>query len=125
MVFHGLNAHRDGDEVVAQVHKVSSAFGPEGDLVPSHLTEWRIDAAVPGWSADFDAWAADALSRGDVEALANYRSEAPGMPYSHPTVEHYTPLFVTLGAAANPDRTPEYTVDGYWYGLAKRSLQVA
>ena len=33
----------------------------------------------------------------DVDALANYRSEAPGMPYSHPTVEHYTPLFVTLG----------------------------
>jgi 4,5-DOPA dioxygenase extradiol len=36
------------------------------------LTEFRIDAAAPGWSKDFDAWAADALARGDVEALANY-----------------------------------------------------
>jgi carotenoid cleavage dioxygenase len=45
MVFHGLNAHHDGDDVVLQVHKVSSAFGPEGDLLPSHLTEWRIDTS--------------------------------------------------------------------------------
>ena len=31
-----------------------------------YLTEFRIDAAAPGWSTDFDAWAADALTRGDV-----------------------------------------------------------
>ena len=45
MVFHGLNAHREGDEVVVQVHKQTSAFGPEGDLLPSYLTEWRIDTS--------------------------------------------------------------------------------
>ena len=67
------------------------------------LTEFRIDAAAPGWSADFDAWAGEALARGDVDELADYRHQAPGMPYAHPTVEHYTPLFVTLGAATNPD----------------------
>jgi 4,5-DOPA dioxygenase extradiol len=89
------------------------------------LTEWRVDAKVPGWSSDFDAWAADALSRGDVDALANYRSEAPGMPYSHPTVEHYTPLFVTLGAATDPDEPGLQVIDGFWMGLSKRSLQVA
>ena len=89
------------------------------------LTEWRIDAAVPGWSADFDAWAADALRRGDVDALANYRAEAPGMPYSHPTVEHYTPLFVTLGAATDPEEPGLQVIDGFWMGLSKRSLQVA
>ena len=89
------------------------------------LTEFRIDAAAPGWSRDFDAWAADALARGDVDALANYRSEAPGMPYSHPTVEHYTPLFVTLGAATDPESPGEQVIDGFWMGLSKRSLQVA
>ena len=89
------------------------------------LTEWRIDAAVPAWSADFDSWAADALRRGDVDALANYRAEAPGMPYSHPTVEHYTPLFVTLGASSDPETPGEQVIDGFWMGLSKRSLQVA
>ena len=66
------------------------------------LTEFRIDAAAPGWSKDFDAWAGEALARGDVDALASYQSQAPGMPYAHPTVEHYTPLFVTLGRVHRP-----------------------
>jgi 4,5-DOPA dioxygenase extradiol len=89
------------------------------------LTEWRIDAAAPGWSSDFDAWAGEAMARGDVETLADYRSKAPGMPYAHPTVEHYTPLFVTLGAATTPDEPGIQVVDGFWMGLSKRSLQVA
>ena len=88
------------------------------------LREWRIDAEAPGWSRDFDAWAADALARGDVDELASYRSKAPGMPYAHPTVEHFTPLFVTLGAASDPEVPGDQRIDGYWMGLAKRSLQV-
>jgi 4,5-DOPA dioxygenase extradiol len=89
------------------------------------LTEFRIDAAAPGWSKDFDAWAGEAMARGDVDALAAYRSQAPGMPYAHPTVEHYTPLFVTLGAATDPGEPGEQLFDGFWMGLSKRSLQVA
>jgi 4,5-DOPA dioxygenase extradiol len=46
------------------------------------------------------------------------------MPYAHPTVEHYVPLFVTLGAATDPDVPPTTVIDGYWMGLAKRSFQV-
>lgn len=89
------------------------------------LEDWRIDAKVPGWSKDFDLWAADALARGDVDTLADYRSKAPGMPYAHPTVEHYTPLFVTLGAATTADTPGTQVIDGYWMGLSKRSLQMA
>ena len=89
------------------------------------LTEWRIDAAVPGWSRDFDLWAAEAMARGDVDTLSDYRAKAPGMPYAHPTVEHYTPLFVTLGAATAPDAPGVQVIDGYWMGLSKRSLQVS
>ncbi|CAA9363801.1 MAG: FIG074102: hypothetical protein [uncultured Nocardioidaceae bacterium] len=88
------------------------------------LREFRIDAEVPGWSRDFDAWAADALARGDVDELAAYRSRAPGMPYAHPTVEHYTPLFVALGASSDPGAPGEQVVDGYWMGLSKRSVQL-
>jgi 4,5-DOPA dioxygenase extradiol len=90
-----------------------------------YLTEWRIDAAAPGWSSEFDAWAGEALARGDVDALAGYRDRAPGMPYAHPTVEHFTPLFITLGAATAPDLPGDQRIDGFWMGLAKRSLQVA
>ncbi|WP_239455484.1 dioxygenase [Nocardioides gilvus] len=89
------------------------------------LKEFRIEAAPPGWSTDFDAWAAEALARGDVDELAQYRTKAPGMPYAHPTAEHYTPLFVTLGAANKSDDPGEQKIDGFWMGLSKRSLQVA
>ena len=89
------------------------------------LRDFSIDAAAPGWSTEFDAWAAEALSRGDVDELAAYKSKAPGMPYAHPTVEHYTPLFITLGAATSADQPGDQLVDGFWMGLSKRSLQVA
>jgi 4,5-DOPA dioxygenase extradiol len=79
---------------------------------------------VPDWSSDFDQWAADALARGDVDTLADYRNRAPGMPFAHPTVEHYTPLFITLGAAAAPEEPVRTTVEGYQFGLSKRSFQV-
>jgi len=89
------------------------------------LTEFRIDAAAPGWSKDFDLWAAEAIAAGDIDTLASYRDLAPGMPYAHPTVEHYTPLFVALGAATDSSAPAEQRIDGYWMGLSKRSLQVA
>ena len=38
---------------------------------------------IPGWSRDFDAWAAEALAAGAVETLADFH-RAPGMPYAHP-----------------------------------------
>ena len=46
------------------------------------------------------------------------------MPYAHPTVEHFAPLFVTLGAVAQPDQAPATRIEGYAYGLSKRSFEV-
>jgi 4,5-DOPA dioxygenase extradiol len=79
---------------------------------------------VPGWTGDFDAWAAEALDRGDLETLHHFR-RAPGMPYAHPTAEHFVPLFVTLGAATDPGAPVTTTIDGTMWGLSRRSLQVA
>lgn len=89
------------------------------------ITREMLAGAVPSWSSDFDAWAADALARGDVDELAAYRSKAPGMPYAHPTADHFIPLFVTLGAATRADRAVETAVDGYAIGFSKRSFQAA
>jgi 4,5-DOPA dioxygenase extradiol len=89
------------------------------------LRDFSIDAQVPAWSSDFDQWAADAISRGDVDMLASYKDLAPAVNYAHPTVEHFTPLFVTLGAATETDAIPETLVEGFWMGLSKRSILVA
>ena len=78
---------------------------------------------APEWSIDFDTWAREALDRGDLDTLFDFRTKAPGMPYAHPTVEHFAPLFVTLGAVARPDDKPSYAIEGYAYGLSKRSFE--
>ncbi|GID32818.1 dioxygenase family protein [Paractinoplanes brasiliensis] len=93
--------------------------------LPFLTREMFTENKVPGWSADFDAWAADALDRGDVAELARFRSAAPGMPFSHPTVEHFTPLFVTLGAATEPTAPVITKLEGYSVGLSRRSFQAA
>ncbi len=88
------------------------------------LRDFRADAAAPGWSREFDAWTAATLARGAVDELADFRRRAPGMPYAHPTVEHFAPMFLTLGAAGDPGQAPGQPIDGFWMGLAKRSFQV-
>jgi 4,5-DOPA dioxygenase extradiol len=88
------------------------------------LREFRIDATPPGWSVEFDLWAKEALDRGAIDELMNYKALAPGMPYAHPTVEHFAPIFITLGAATKADVAPQTAIDGYWMGLSKRSFQV-
>lgn len=77
----------------------------------------------PSWSVDFDLWAADAIGRGDVDKLSAFAEKAPGMPYAHPTVEHYTPLFITMGSANNVE-SATMEIEGFSYGLSKRSFSV-
>jgi 4,5-DOPA dioxygenase extradiol len=79
---------------------------------------------IPGWSKEFDAWVAEALARGDLDTLADY-DRAPGMPYAHPTVEHFTPLFIALGAATDPEAAPKTVIDDFQFGFSKRSVQFA
>lgn len=87
---------------------------------------WRSPAAPPpGWSVEFDAWAREALAAGDVDTLAGFRDRAPGMPFAHPTIEHFAPMFITLGASGDPEAPPTQPIDGFWMGLAKRSFVAA
>ena len=102
---------------------IGSGFMTHG--LPFLTREMVMEGAVPSWSSDFDHWAADALARGDLDTLASYHSKAPAVAYAHPTVEHYTPLFVTLGAATDAEHPVKTTIDGYFMGLSKRSFQAA
>jgi 4,5-DOPA dioxygenase extradiol len=89
------------------------------------LRDWSVEAEAPAWSAEFDTWSLEAMQKGDVESLINYKTAAPGMPYAHPTVEHFTPLFITLGASTNPEAPVDQKIAGYFMGLSKRSIQAA
>ncbi|ATY15723.1 dioxygenase [Amycolatopsis sp. AA4] len=76
----------------------------------------------PGWSAEFDHWGDEALRARDLDALLDFQHKAPAAAMAHPRIEHFAPLFVSLGAssAEGEGRT---VIDGFWHGLAKRSLE--
>ena len=88
------------------------------------LREFTPNAKAPGWSVEFDAWAKENLDSGNLDQLINFEN-APGMPYAHPTSEHFAPLFVVMGAAQDPQAKPHTVIEGFFWGLAKRSLEVA
>ena len=86
------------------------------------------DAPAPGWSTEFDAWAEEAMAHQDVDALLDFLDKAPAAHTAHPRTEHFAPLFVSLGAAYGADgngrRGARSIIDGFWFGLSKRSWQL-
>ena len=58
--------------------------------------------------------------------LLDFRERAPGLAYAHPTVDHFVPLFIALGASLDTASGQAHTqIDGYWMANSKRSLQFA
>lgn len=78
---------------------------------------------TPGWSAEFDDWGDRALRARDVDALLDFEHKSPAGKLAHPRTEHFAPLFVTLGAAEDELDQGRSVIDGFWMGLAKRSVQ--
>jgi 4,5-DOPA dioxygenase extradiol len=77
----------------------------------------------PSWIGEFDNWAAEALAAADVDGLLDYRRRAPAVALAHPTVDHFIPLFVALGASLDDGAASTTRIDGYWKANSKRSLE--
>lgn len=77
----------------------------------------------PTWSVEFDDWMGRALAAKDVDELIDFQQKAPAATLAHPRTEHFAPLFVALGAGADSGLDSETEVQGFWFGLSKRSVQ--
>jgi len=87
--------------------------------------EWRPGAATPAWAREFDAWAAEAIARRDVDALVDFQAKAPAARIALPTTEHYVPVLAAAGAALDDPRPPGFPITGFWLGsLTRRSVQL-
>ncbi len=65
--------------------------------------DWRPGAAPKPWAEEFDAWVADAIVRGDGEALVGYESAGTMARLSVPTSDHYLPLLYVAAMVAEGD----------------------
>jgi 4,5-DOPA dioxygenase extradiol len=82
------------------------------------------DDPAPAASREFDAWAREAMAAADVDSMLDFLAKAPAAHEAHPRTEHFAPLFVALGAAyQSGDLANRSVIDGFWYGLSKRSWQ--
>jgi 4,5-DOPA dioxygenase extradiol len=82
------------------------------------------DGGVHPIMSEFDHWGQEALDAGDLDALLDFENKSPSGRLAHPRTEHFAPLFVTLGAAEAELDTQRSVIDGFWNGMAKRSVQL-
>jgi 4,5-DOPA dioxygenase extradiol len=66
---------------------------------------------------EFTDWFETKLAEHDVDALLDYRRQAPHAAYMHPTDEHLLPVFAALGAADD-----DYTLAIQSLGTFQKSL---
>lgn len=57
------------------------------------------DTSVKPYAKGFRDWLMSKIQTGDVDALSNYKQEALYLRENHPTLEHFLPFFVSLGAS--------------------------
>jgi 4,5-DOPA dioxygenase extradiol len=87
--------------------------------------DWRPGAKPPAWATEFDAWAGEALAERDVDTLAKYLEIGPNARMALPTVEHFVPVFVALGASMGRAEQASFPITGFTYGsFTKRSVQL-
>ena len=102
-----------------------------GSGFTTHNLRWfnpsaGADGTPPAASAEFDHWAQEAMKAKDVDSLLDFLAKAPAAREAHPRTEHFAPLFVSLGAAYESGGLDNKSViDGFWFGLSKRSWQFA
>lgn len=121
-----------------QLYTLGTQLAPlrdEGTLIvgsgfTTHNLRWfrpsaGADASAPTASAEFDHWAAEAVANRDVDALLNFADRAPAAHEAHPRTEHWAPIYVALGASEASGHASDVAVDGFWFGLSKRSWQFA
>jgi len=119
--------------VPEELYAMGRALAPlrdEGVLVfgsgfLTHNMRYAFRPGIPQWARDFDDWAADALSRFDVDALMDFRDRAPSAQVALPTWEHYAPLLVAAGAVADGQPRTTFPISGFWMegAFTKRSVQ--
>lgn len=118
-----------------EVFEMGRALAPlrsEGVLIVgsgflTHNMRYAFRPGTPDWARDFDAWTAETLAQGNVDALVDFEKRAPAARMALPTTEHFVPVVVAAGAASEAGSKPSFPITGWWMdgAFTKRSVEFA
>lgn len=72
------------------------------------------------WALEFEGWVRERLAAGAVDDLVAFREKAPALRRAHPTDDHFVPLLVALGAAAERPGAIGFPIEGFEFGSLSR-----
>jgi 4,5-DOPA dioxygenase extradiol len=97
-------------EALAPLRETGVLIVGSGSLT-HNLQDFRGGAGADAYATEFAEWVWRTLVADDLEALLEYRAQAPHARRAHPTDEHLLPLYFALGAAG-ADRTTVARLEG-------------
>jgi 4,5-DOPA dioxygenase extradiol len=94
------NWHYKVGQALAAVRDEGVLIIGSGNLTHNLREAFRgHQAQTPSWVTAFAEWVSDKVGKNDIESLLEWQRLAPYAQQNHPTVEHFLPFFVALGAA--------------------------
>jgi hypothetical protein len=114
-------------------HHVPAREGPVPYLLEDASVRESTDGPLPllsalvvlkdtGRSATSSSW--PGARRTPPGGVRLDEEQAPAARYARPRSDHFAPLFVTLGAAHEELAAQRTVIDGFWHGMAKRSVRI-
>ena len=114
----------DGPAECFRIGQSLTALRAQGVLIigsgslTHNLYEFRQGQGNPAtYVKAFAFWVRDALERGDLDALLDYRRRAPHAERAHPTEDHFLPLLFALGAAGSDHGDMRWIEGGIAHGV--------
>ena len=74
--------------------------------------------------AEFSAWVKSRIEAHDLDALVDYRRQAPHAARAHPSEEHFLPLHVAIGAAVGQSTGGTMTAERVYSDIELSSLSM-
>lgn len=82
--------------------------------------EWGENTRPAAWATDFEAFVRERLEARAFDDIVAFRDKAPAVRLAHPTDDHFLPLLVAMGAAAEQPGPITFPIAGFEYGSLSR-----